>query len=82
MEVVSDLTQIFRVQGIKTQVLAASLRAPMHVVRAAKCGAHVVTLPFAVLEQMMKHPLTDIGLERFLADWQASQAQAILQQAR
>ena len=81
MEVVGDLAQIFRVQGIKTQVLAASLRAPMHVVRAAKLGAHVVTLPFAVLEQMMKHPLTDIGLERFLADWEASQAEAILQQA-
>ena len=82
MEVVSDLAQIFRVQSIRTNILAASLRAPLHVVRAAKCGAHVVTLPFAVLEQMMKHPLTDIGLERFLADWEASQAEAILQQAR
>ena len=82
MAVVSDLAQIFRVQGIRSNILAASLRAPLHVVRAAKCGAHVVTLPFAVLEQMMKHPLTDIGLERFLADWEASQAEAILQQAR
>ena len=81
MEVVSDLAEIFRVQGIKTNVLAASLRSPMHMVRAAKCGAHVATLPFGVLEQMMKHPLTDSGLERFLADWEASQAQAILQQA-
>jgi len=50
-------------------VLAASIRNPLHVVDAAKAGAHVVTMPFAVLEQLMKHPLTDLGLKKFLDDW-------------
>jgi transaldolase len=50
-------------------VLAASIRSPLHVLDAARAGAHVVTMPFAVLEQLMKHPLTDIGLTKFLDDW-------------
>jgi len=50
-------------------VLAASIRSPLHVVDAALAGAHVVTIPFAVLEQLTKHPLTDIGLKKFLDDW-------------
>src|SRR2546425_36452 len=61
--------EICRVQGFKTRVLAASIRNPLHVVDAAKAGAHVATMPFAVLEQLMKHPLTDIGLKKFLDDW-------------
>jgi len=64
-----DICEIYRVQGFKTQVLAASIRNPLHVVDAAKAGAHVATMPFAVLEQLMKHPLTDIGLKKFLDDW-------------
>src|SRR5713101_4007232 len=60
---------IRRNYGFTTQVLAASIRNPLHVVDAAKAGAHVATMPFAVLEQLMKHPLTDIGLKKFLDDW-------------
>src|SRR2546430_16231173 len=63
------ICEIYRVQGFTTQVLAASIRNPLHVVDAAKAGAHVVTMPFAVLEQLMKHPLTDLGLKKFLDDW-------------
>jgi len=70
MEVVRDLVTIYDNYGLPTQVLAASIRHPGHVVEAALAGAHVVTVPPAVLEQLLKHPLTDIGLERFLADWQ------------
>ena len=70
MEVVREIKTIYSQYGIPTQILAASLRHPLHVVEAAKLGADVATLPFKVLEQMVKHPLTDIGLERFLKDWQ------------
>ena len=69
MDVVRDILTIYRNYGYPTQVLAASLRHPLHVVEAAKAGAHVATMPFAVLQQLLKHPLTDIGLERFLSDW-------------
>ena len=72
MDLIRDITEIYRVQGFKTQVLAASIRNPLHVIDAAKAGAHVCTLPFSVLEQMMKHPLTDIGLKKFLDDWAKS----------
>jgi transaldolase len=69
MDLVRDILTIYRNYGYPTQVLAASLRHPLHVVEAAKAGAHVATMPFAVLHQLLKHPLTDIGLERFLSDW-------------
>src|SRR5207244_2663324 len=69
MDLIRDIVEIYRNYGFKTQVLAASIRSPLHVVDAAKAGAHVATLPFAVLEQLMKHPLTDIGLKKFLDDW-------------
>jgi transaldolase len=52
-------------------VLVASVRSPLHVIRAAEMGAHIATCPFSVLQQTLKHPLTDIGLERFLADWKS-----------
>ncbi|HIH16576.1 MAG TPA: fructose-6-phosphate aldolase [Candidatus Diapherotrites archaeon] len=70
MELVGEICQIFRNYGFKTQVLAASIRHPMHVVQAAKLGAHVATLPFEVLEKMLRHPLTDKGLKAFLDDWE------------
>ena len=70
MEVIRDIKMIYSQYGIPTKILAASLRHPLHVVDAAKLGADVATLPFKVLEQMIKHPLTDIGLEKFLKDWQ------------
>ncbi len=69
MDLVRDICEIYRNYGLKTQVLAASIRNPLHVVDAAKAGAHVCTMPFAVLESLMKHPLTDIGLKKFLDDW-------------
>jgi transaldolase len=69
MQVVRDICEIYRIQGFTTEVLAASVRGPLHVLDAARAGAHVVTMPFAVLEQLMKHPLTDAGLHKFLDDW-------------
>jgi transaldolase len=74
MDLIRDICEIYRNYGFKTQVLAASIRNPLHVVDAAKAGAHVCTMPFNVLQQLMKHPLTDIGLKRFLEDWQKSGA--------
>lgn len=73
MEVIRDIKMIYTQYRIPTEVLAASLRHPLHVLEAAKLGADVGTLPFKVLEQLVKHPLTDIGLARFLKDWQKFQ---------
>jgi transaldolase len=75
MDLIRDIVAIYRNYDLKTQVLAASLRHPLHVVEAAKAGAHVATLPFSVFQQLIKHPLTDIGQERFLKDWEKLQAQ-------
>ena len=70
MSLIAEIRQIFSNCDFKTQVLVASVRHPMHVVEAAKIGADVVTLPPDVLGKMLKHPLTDIGLKNFLADWE------------
>ncbi|MBE7556027.1 MAG: fructose-6-phosphate aldolase [Anaerolineales bacterium] len=70
MEVVEQLAQIKRIYGFTTEVLAASIRHPLHVIEAALAGADIATMPFSVLMQIVKHPLTDAGLERFLKDWQ------------
>jgi len=70
MNLIREIKQIFLNYDFKTQILVASIRHPMHVVDAAKIGADVVTLPPAVLEKMLKHQLTDIGLKNFLADWE------------
>lgn len=69
MDLVRQILTIYQNYGYGTQVLAASLRTPVHFLEAALAGAHVSTLPPAVLRQLLKHPLTDAGLERFLADW-------------
>ncbi len=69
MDLVRQIVAIYKNYGYTTRVLAASLRGPIHFLEAALAGAHVCTLPPAVLRQLIKHPLTDIGLERFLADW-------------
>jgi len=69
MDLIRDICQIYSNYGFKTQVLAASIRNPIHVIDAAKARAHVCTMPFNVLEQLIKHPLTDIGLKKFLDDW-------------
>ena len=68
MELVEQLVTVYRNYGLDTQVLAASIRHPVHVVEASLIGAHVATIPYKVIHQLLKHPLTDIGLERFLAD--------------
>lgn len=69
MDLVRQILTIYENYGYGTQVLAASVRTPVHFLEAALAGAHVSTLPPAVLRQLLKHPLTDAGLERFLADW-------------
>ena len=74
MDLVRQILQIYKNYDYKTQVLAASLRHPMHVVEAAMAGAHVATMPFKILDMMFKHPLTDRGLEQFLKDWEKGQA--------
>jgi transaldolase len=74
-----DIVEVFAVQGYETEVLAASLRHPVHVVEAARLGADAATMPFAVMEKLFHHPLTDIGMERFNADWEAYQ-QALARQ--
>jgi transaldolase len=70
MSLIADLVKIFQNYSFSTQILVASCRNPLHIREAALLGAHVATMPFKVLEQLMKHPLTDIGLERFLKDWE------------
>ena len=70
MHLIKEIKTIFSNYNFKTQILVASIRHPLHVIDAAKIGADVVTLPPAVLDKMLKHPLTDIGLKNFLADWE------------
>jgi transaldolase len=70
MDLIADLVQIFNNYEFPTQILVASCRHPIHIKEAALLGAHVATMPYKVLEQLLKHPLTDIGLERFLKDWE------------
>jgi transaldolase len=69
MHALRQMCEIYRVQGYETQVLAASLRHPMHVVEAALAGADIATMPYDVFAKLVKHPLTDVGLEKFTADW-------------
>lgn len=69
MQVVRDIVQIYSNYNLPTKVITASVRHPMHVVEAAKAGSHIATVPSAVFDAMFRHPLTDIGIERFLADW-------------
>jgi transaldolase len=72
MQLVAEIVEVFDnyKDRLKTQVIAASIRHPLHVVAAAKAGAHIATVPYNVLMQMVKHPLTDIGISRFAEDWQ------------
>jgi transaldolase len=73
MYVLKEICEIYEMQGYDTLVLASSLRHPMHVIEAAKAGADVATMPFDVFTKLVKHPLTDIGLEKFLSDWKKLQ---------
>lgn len=70
MHLIREIREIFANYSFRTQILVASVRHPLHVIQAARVGADVVTLPPAVLDKMMKHPLTNLGLESFLADWE------------
>jgi transaldolase len=72
MQLIRDIVQIYDNYGFTTEVLAASIRHPMHIVDCALAGADVATIPFKVIQQLVKHPLTDKGLEAFLADWKKS----------
>lgn len=70
IEIVSQILEIYDNYGYETEIIVASIRNPLHVLDAARMGAHVATIPFKVIEQLSKHPLTDIGLKNFLADWE------------
>jgi len=74
MRLIEEIVEVFDAYRFKTEILVASVRSPMHIVEAARMGAHVCTCPVAVIEQCFKHPLTDIGLEKFLKDWEKAQA--------
>lgn len=69
MDLVRQVVAIYNNYGYATEVIVASVRSPLHVLDAALAGAHIATIPFGVIDQMVKHPLTDIGIEKFLADW-------------
>ena len=73
MDLIGQIVTIYRNYGYTTEVLVASVRHPMHVLDAAMIGADICTMPFKVLDQLIKHPLTDIGIEKFLADWKKTQ---------
>ncbi len=75
LEVLDQICKVTAVQGYDTKILAASLRHPIHVVEAALLGADIGTMPFKVFEQLVKHPLTDSGLEKFLSDWEGAKPQ-------
>ncbi|EAK8470762.1 fructose-6-phosphate aldolase [Listeria monocytogenes] len=69
---IRDIADIFEIHGIPTEIISASVRHPIHVIECAKAGADIATVPFKVFEQMLKHPLTDSGIDKFLADWEAA----------
>lgn len=69
LALIAEIVQIFDNYGFDTQIITASVRHPLHVTEAAKLGSHIATVPFKILQQMFKHPLTDVGIEKFLADW-------------
>ena len=75
IDLIADIAGLFRQYGIETQVMAASIRHPLHCTLAAKAGAHISTVPYKTLVQMVQHPLTDAGLARFMADWQKASKQ-------
>ncbi len=69
LELINEIAEIFEIHDIPTEIIAASVRHPIHVTEAARRGAHIATIPFNVIKQLTKHPLTDQGIEKFLADW-------------
>jgi transaldolase len=71
LELISTISDIFTIHGLETEIIAASIRHPMHVTEAALRGAHIATIPYKVILQLFNHPLTDKGIDAFLADWNA-----------
>ena len=71
MNLIKEIVEIYDIHGIETEIIAASIRNPIHVLSAARLGAHIATVPYATLVQMVNHPLTDSGIERFLEDWKS-----------
>jgi transaldolase len=71
MALIAEIVDIFNAGDIRTEIIAASIRNPIHVTEAARLGCHIATVPMSVIRQMLKHPLTDIGIERFLKDWES-----------
>lgn len=69
MNLIAEIASIFSIHHIQTEIISASIRNPMHVTQSALSGAHIATIPYKVFEQMLRHPLTDQGIEKFLADW-------------
>lgn len=72
IKLISDIAEIFAIHGIDTEIISASIRTPGQAIDSAKAGAHIATIPFKVFKQMLAHPLTDAGIERFLQDWAAA----------
>jgi len=73
MALIRDIVQVYRNYQIETEILVASIRNPLHVIEGARAGAHIATMPAKVFQALFKHPLTDIGIERFLKDWEKAQ---------
>jgi len=71
LNLIEEIAEIFDIHGIATEIIAASIRSPIHVLQVARLGAHIATVPYATLVQMVNHPLTDMGIERFLEDWKS-----------
>ncbi len=69
LELIKEIAEIYELHGFETQIISASIRHPLHVTQSALAGAHIATVPYKVLMQMLKHPLTDLGIEQFLFDW-------------
>ncbi len=72
-ELIAQIAEVFNIHGFETEVLAASIRHPVHVTQAAMAGADIATMPYKIFKQLVSHPLTDAGLEKFMADWNKSQ---------
>lgn len=73
LQIIKDIVEIFDFFGMETEVISASVRTPMHVLECAKAGSHIATIPYGVIMQMVKHPLTDIGIQKFIDDYNKSQ---------
>jgi transaldolase len=78
MKIVEDIANIFAIHDIAAEIIAASMRHPLHVTAAAIAGAHIATVPFSLLTQMVKHPLTDAGIQQFMKDWERAGKQTVL----